>query len=329
MADVAERAGVSAQTVSRVSNGHTNVDAATRDRVLAAMRDLGYRPNGAARALKRGSFNTIGVIVFNLMSVGNLRSLDAVSDAASLAGYSLNFVPVAHPTPADVSLAFSGLTDHAVDGIIVIIESHLLRASEFDLPAGLPIVIMDSIARDDLPIIDNDQHLGARQATEHLLNLGHSTVWHIAGPPRSISSIQREESWRAALLAAGSPVPEVLYGDWSADSGYRHGRTLSAIEDVTAIFAANDQMALGAMRAFHEAGRPVPGQVSVVGFDDGDDSANFWPPLTTIHQDFTELGRRAVSALIGEMKHEPHPIHSEPVPTRLVVRESTAPPPRS
>jgi DNA-binding LacI/PurR family transcriptional regulator len=327
MADVAEQAGVSAQTVSRVSNGHTNVDALTRDRVVAAMRDLGYRPNSAARALKRGSFNTIGVIVFNLMSVGNLRSLDAVSAAAATAGYSINFVPVANPTPADVSVAFSGLTDHAVDGIIVIIESHLLRSSEFDLPTGLPIVIMDSIARDDLPIIDNDQFLGARQATEHLLGLGHATVWHIAGPPKSISSIQRENSWRAALESAGAVVPEVLYGDWSAESGYRHGLALAAIENLTAIFAANDQMALGAIRAMHEAGRNVPTQVSVVGFDDVDDAANFWPPLTTVHQDFTELGRRAVSALIGEIRHEPHTVDIDPVPTRLVVRASTAPPP--
>jgi len=327
MATVAERAGVSAQTVSRVANGHTNVDAATRDRVVAAMTELGYRPNSAARALKRGTFNTIGVIVFNLKSVGNLRSLDAVSVAASSAGFSINFVPIANPTPADVSIAFSRLTDHAVDGIIVVIESHLLRASEFELPVGLPIVIMDSITRDDLPIIDNDQFLGARQATQHLLDLGHASVWHIAGPPNSISSIQREKSWRTTLEAAGAEVPTVLYGDWSADSGYAHGRTLAALGDVTAIFAANDQMALGAIRAMHEAGRPVPEHVSVVGFDDVEDAANFWPPLTTVHQDFTELGRRAVTALIGEIRHVPHAIHTLPVPTRLVVRQSTAPPP--
>jgi DNA-binding LacI/PurR family transcriptional regulator len=249
-----------------------------------------------------------------------------VSLAASNAGYSINFVPIANPTPADVSIAFSRLTDHAVDGIIVVIESHLLRASEFELPPGLPIVIMDSITRNDLPIVDNDQFLGARQATEHLLRLGHPTVWHIAGPPTSISSIQRESSWRATLDAADASIPDVLYGDWSADSGYHHGQVLAADPNVTAIFAANDQMALGAMRAMHEAGRPVPASVSVVGFDDVDDSANFWPPLTTVHQDFTEVGRRAVAAVIGQIRGHAHALDTQPVPTRLVVRESTAPP---
>lgn len=327
MADVAERAGVSAQTVSRVSNGHENVEAQTRERVLAAMRELDYRPNSAARALKRGVFNSIGVIVFNLTSVGNLRSLDAVSVAATQAGYAITFIPIPHPTPADVAIAFSNLSDHAVDGIIVVIESHLLRASEVEMPPGLPLVIMDSITRDDLPIIDNDQFLGARQATEHLLELGHATVWHIAGPPTSISSIQREQSWRSVLEAAGAHVPAVLYGDWSADSGYRHGLVLAELDNVTAIFAANDQMALGAMRAMHECGREIPAQVSVVGFDDMEDAANFWPPLTTVHQDFTELGRRGVAALIGEIEHRPHPHDVQSVPTRLVVRASTAPPP--
>jgi DNA-binding LacI/PurR family transcriptional regulator len=119
----------------------------------------------------------------------------------------------------------------------------------------------------------------------------------------------------------------VLYGDWTSDSGYRAGVQLAANPEVTAIFAANDQMALGAIRAMHEAGRPVPEQVSVVGFDDIEDAGNYWPPLTTVHQDFTELGRRAVAALIGEITGEPHATGTDRVPTRLVVRKSTAPPP--
>ena len=327
MSDVAKLAGVSSQTVSRVSNGHSNVDSQTRERVVAAMRELDYRPNGAARALKRGSYNSIGVIVFALSSVGNLRTLHAVSAAASDAGYAVNLIPVAHPTPEEVSVAFSSLGEHAVDGIIVIIESHLLRSAEFEVPLGIPVVIMDSIARDDLPIVDNDQFLGARQATEHLLSLGHKNVWHIAGPAKSISSVQREASWREVLTEAGIAPPEVLYGDWSADSGYTHGLTLAKMPEVTAVFAGNDQMALGVMRAMHENNRPVPQNVSIVGFDDIDEAGNFWPPLTTVRQDFTEAGIRGVAALISAIHHEKFDHRPPSVPTTFIVRGSTAPPP--
>ena len=327
MSDVATLAGVSAQTVSRVSNGHSNVDASTRERVVAAMRELDYRPNGAARALKRGSFNSIGVIVSALSSVGNIRSLNAVSTAASDVGYSVNLVPLAHPTADDVSLAFSRLGDHAVDGIIMIIESHVLRSAEFEVPPGIPVVIMDSLARDNVAIIDNDQILGARQATEHLLSLGHRNVWHVAGPAKSIASELREESWRAVLMSAGITPPPVSYGDWSAESGYRAGLELAANDDVTAVFVGNDQMALGVMRAMHEKGRPVPGDVSVVGFDDIEEAANFWPPLTTVRQDFTEVGVRSVAALISAIHNEEFTRTPTSVPTTFIVRQSTAPPP--
>lgn len=326
--DVAKAAGVSAQTVSRVSNGLSNVEERTRDRVLAAMRELDYRPNSAARALRRGSFNTIGVIMFGFSSVGNLRTLEAVSIAAANADYLINVIPVPHPTPREVELVFSQLSDHPVDGLIIIIESHVLRAADFEMPVGVPIVIMDSM-KGDRPIVDNDQTLGARQATTHLLSLGHRTVWHIAGPAASVSSIRREESWRTVLTEAGATVPEVLYGDWTADSGYRHGVQLAARDDVTAIFVANDQMALGVMRAMHENGRRVPEDVSVVGFDDVEEAANYWPPLTTVRQDFIEIGRRGVATLINSIRRERVPVDTDPVATTLIIRASTAPPPEA
>ena len=319
---------MSAQTVSRVSNGLSNVGEQTRDRVLDAMRELDYRPNTAARALRRGSFNTIGVIMFGFSTVGNLRTLEAVSAAAADAHYLINVIPVPHPTAHETSLVFARLNDHPVDGAIVIIESHLLRSADIEMPAGVPIVIMDSMRRDDLPIVDNDQVLGARQATTHLLSLGHRTVFHIGGPPASISSARREESWRRVLEEVGADIPEVLYGDWTAESGHLRGLELAARDDVTAIFVANDQMALGVMRALHESGKRVPEDVSVVGFDDIEESANFWPPLTTIRQDFTEIGRRGVTALISAIHREHHELPADPVPTQLIVRSSSAPPPQ-
>ncbi|WP_022885885.1 LacI family DNA-binding transcriptional regulator [Glaciibacter superstes] len=326
MADVAREAGVSSQTVSRVSNGQNNVDAATRDRVIAAMQLLGYRPNSAARALKTGRFRSIGVIMFTLSTFGNMRTLDAIATASAQAGYSITLIPVALPTQGEVAGAFSRLSEQAVDGIVIIIEAHILDRADITLPDGMPVVIVDSDAGSRYTVVDADQAQGARLATEHLLKLGHRSVWHIAGPRSSFSAIRRTESWRTTLNDAGAPTPEILYGDWSAESGYQHGLTLGAQPDVTAIFAANDQMALGVMRALHELGRPVPRSVSVVGFDDTEESSSFWPPLTTVHQDFSEVGRLCITALLHEIETTAHETGTTIVPTRLVVRESTAPP---
>jgi DNA-binding LacI/PurR family transcriptional regulator len=325
MVDVARVAGVSAQTVSRVSNGLTNVDHSTRERVLAAMTELGYRPNSAARALKSGRFRSIGVIMFTLSTFGNMRTLDALATASAQAGYSITLIPVAHPTRGEVAGAFTRLNEQAVDGIVIIIEAQILDRGDVALPAGLPVVIVDSNAGDAYTVVDTDQAQGARLATQHLLDLGHRTVWHIAGPSSSFSATRRTESWRATLNAAGRTAPEPLTGDWSTESGYHCGLELADRDDVTAIFAANDQMALGAMRALHERGRRVPDDVSVVGFDDTEESSSFWPPLTTVHQDFAEVGRLCIEKLL----HELDAVGPEPgttiVPTRLVVRDSSGP----
>lgn len=327
MADVAREAGVSGQTVSRVSNGRDNVDDATRERVLTAMRSLGYRPNSAARALRLGRFHSIGVIMFTLSSFGNMRTLDAIAIAAARAGYSITLIPVPHPTQGELSIAFNRLSEQAVDGVVIIIEAHLFDESDVELPQGLPVVVVDSTARDRYPVVDTDQAEGARLATEHLLGLGHETVWHIAGPAESYSASRRRESWEATLRAHGATVPPVLLGDWSTDAGHRHGLELARRPEVTAIFAANDQMALGALRALHESGRAVPGDVSVVGFDDMEEAASFWPPLTTVRQFFDEVGARSVAALLREIEHD-GTIEDVMVSTRLIVRDSSGPPPR-
>jgi DNA-binding LacI/PurR family transcriptional regulator len=327
MADVAREAGVSGQTVSRVSNGRDNVDAETRERVLAAMRKLGYRPNMAARALRSGRFHSIGVIMFTLSSLGNMRTLDAIANAAADAGYSITLIPVPHPTRGEVSVAFDRLSEEAVDGVIIIVEAHLLDESDVELPAGLPVVVVDSTAADRYPVVDTDQAHGARLATEHLLGLGHRTVWHVAGPERSYSAEGRRASWEATLRDHGAEVPPVLIGDWSSESGHELGLELARNREVTAIFAANDQMALGVLRALHESGRAVPAEVSVVGFDDMEESGSFWPPLTTVRQFFDEVGSRSVEALVHEVEGG-EPRGTTLVDTELVVRDSTGRPPR-
>ncbi len=327
MADVAREAGVSGQTVSRVANGHSNVDDDTRARVVSAMQLLGYRPNSAARALRSGRFRSIGVIMFTLSTVGNMRTLEGIAVAAAAAGYSINLIPVSQKTQDEVAVAFARLSEQAVDGVIIVIEAHLINEAGFELPSGLPVVVVDSTARDRFPVVDTDQGQGARLATEHLLELGHRTVWHISGPEESYSAERRRDAWAATLREHGALVPDALMGDWSTESGYEVGLELARNPEVTAIFAANDQMALGVLRAMHELGRAVPDDVSVVGFDDMEESSSFWPPLTTVHQFFGTVGSRSVEALLEQVEGDTVP-KDLTVGTELVVRHSTAAPRR-
>ncbi|WP_367669699.1 LacI family DNA-binding transcriptional regulator [Streptomyces sp. DT2A-34] len=327
MADVARLAGVSSQTVSRVSNGFPGVTEETRQQVMAAMRELGYRPNSAARALKRGEFRTLGVITFSLSTMGNIRTLEAIATAAAQHGYAVTLLPVAVPTQDEVNGAFSRLGELAVDAVIVIMEIHLLDAATVSLPPGVQVVVADSDAGDRYTVVDTDQAGGARDAVRHLLDLGHDTVWHLAGPEDSFAAQRRANAWRATLTEAGAVPPPLVRGDWSAESGYRAGLRLAEQQDCTAVFAANDQMALGLLRALHESGLRVPDDVSVIGFDDIPESASFLPPLTTIHQDFAEVGRLCVEGVIGKMRHAGTAHGTTLVPTRLVPRRSTAPRP--
>lgn len=327
MADVARLAGVSSQTVSRVSNGSPTVLPETRERVHTAIQQLGYRPNSAARALKRGEFRTLGVIVFTLATTGNVRTLEAIAASAAREGYAITLLPVAAPTQNAVAGAFTRMDELAVDAVIVIMEVHLLDSANISLPPGRPVVVADSDAGERYGVVDTHQAGGAREAVRHLLGLGHRTVWHLAGPAESYAAERRARAWRDTLRQEGRPIPELLRGDWSAESGYQLGLRWAADPECTAVFAANDQMALGLLRALHERGRAVPEQVSVVGFDDIPEAASFQPPLTTIRQDFDEVGRQLVAGALRQLRHETDERGTTLVPTRLVCRRSTAPPP--
>jgi DNA-binding LacI/PurR family transcriptional regulator len=329
MADVAKLAGVSSQTVSRVANGHPGVVGATREQVLTAMKELGYRPNSAARALRYGQFNTIGVILFSLLSTGNSRTVEAIATHAAAEGYAITLIPIAAPTQDHVLGAFTRMGELAVDAVIVIMEIHLLDTAKVTLPPGVHVVVVDSDAGDQYSVVDTDQADGTRQAVQHLLDLGHHTVWHVTGPQESFASQRRAQAWRTVLTDAGRPVPPALHGDWSSVSGYEAGLVLAAEPDCTAVFASNDQMALGMLRAFHEKGKVVPDDISVVGFDDIPDAGSFIPPLTTVHQDFAEVGRRCVQGALEQIRGlSPARPGTDLVATRLITRQSTAAPPR-
>lgn len=315
MAMVASRAGVSGQTVSRVVNDSPRVDPVTRARVEQAMAELGYRPHRAARALRTGRSQTIGLVVTTLATVGNSRMLQATAEAAAERGYALTLV-TAGDSVAD---AFERLAAQEVDGAIVLNEaSALVPAAE--RPAGLRLVVVDAPASADLAVVHSDHVGGAAAATVHLLSLGHETVHHLAGPLDSFAAAERERGWRDALVAAGIEPPAVVRGDWSAEAGFVAG---NALRTASAVFCANDQMALGLLRALAEAGRRVPEDVSVVGFDDVPDAANYRPPLTTIRQDFTALAHRAVGLLVAEIEGAPGAAASAVVPTLLIDRAST------
>jgi len=326
--DVAREAGVSAQTVSRVANGMDIVRPVTRDKVLAAMDRMGYRPNSAGRALKTGRFRTLGVIMSELSSYGNTRTLESFANAASRSGYSLALTPLWTIAQAGLTGAFTRIADQPVDGLIVILEEREILESDLARVAKIPTIVVTAARAHPYLTIDTDQAQGARLATEHLLSLGHETVWHIRGPETSHGARDRAQSWADTLRAHGRVVPPVVAGDWSAASGYAAGQQLAADPSVTAVFASNDGMALGAMRAFQEAGRDVPGSVSVVGFDDMELSAEFQPPLTTVHQYFDRVAVTAVGMLIDRIEHNRQTV-ADPVPTELIVRASTAPPPVS
>jgi DNA-binding LacI/PurR family transcriptional regulator len=192
---------------------------------------------------------------------------------------------------------------------------------------GFPVVAVQAGPNASIPVATVDQVAGAAAATRHLLQLGHKTVWHLAGPSDWKEAEERIEGWRSVLESAGAPIPELLRGDWTPRSGYELGQELLQIREVSAVFVANDQMALGLLRRLHEAGREVPRDLSVVGFDDIPEAAYFTPPLTTIRQDFTELGRRCLRTLLGRIEGEEVTKRVVVAPV-LVMRDSTGAPPR-
>ena len=325
MADVAARAGVSGQTVSRVVNGSSRVDPNTRNRVEAAMAELGYRPHRAARALRTGRTHTIGLVVTTLATVGNSLALQAAVAAAEARGYAITIVT----TTDRIVDAFARLEGQGVDGVLVLNEASALLVPDA-IPRGMRVVAADTTRGAVGHVVRNDHYEGAVAATRHLLELGHASVHHVAGPTDSFAATERERGWRDARAEAGEAALPALRGDWSADSGQQ---LAAELQSATAVFCANDEMALGLVHGLALAGRRVPEDVSVVGFDDVADAAHYLPPLTTVRQDFQALGLHAVTTLLDLIEDTAGPKQragSEIVLSpELVVRGSTAPPART
>ncbi len=324
--DVARLAGVSHQTVSRVLNNHPSIRESTKARVLQVMEELQYRPNRAARALSHGRSRTIGVLTAQSSEYGPASSIAAIQDAAREAGYYVNTANLAAVDEESIEAALRHLMLQEVEGIVVIAPQVRVFDVLEQLSITVPFVSLQSTGHGDDHALSVDQIAGARMATRHLIDLGHRRIYHLAGPQDWIEAEARMRGFLDEMGAMDVPTTAPILGDWTADFGYHAGRELFSRPDFTAIFSSNDQMALGLMHAARDAGLDLPREMSIVGFDDIPEAAHFWPPLTTVRQDFGELGRRCVALLLNNIPgSEPIP-DGEPIMPRLIVRDSTAPP---
>jgi DNA-binding LacI/PurR family transcriptional regulator len=325
MTDVARLAGVSHQTVSRVLNGSPNVSAQARERVERAIGQLGYRRNTAARALANRRTMNLGLVSVGTSQYGPSTTLFGISEAARQAGCTTSLVSLGDIDRRSMRAALDHLAADSVDGIIVLAPLAAAAAAVDGLLTGVPLVTFEPGGDNGTTVVAADEVLGARLATRHLLELGHDTVWHISGPEDWLGTDARVRGWREELAAHRRVARELIVGDWSAASGYRAGLQIVRNRDITAVFAANDQMALGVLKALHDNGVRMPEEVSVVGFDDIPEAEFFQPSLTTVKLDFTEVGRRCVDRLLGLIRDTP-PAPSPAVQPQLVVRASAAQP---
>jgi LacI family transcriptional regulator len=331
---VAKEAGVSIQTVSRVINNRQEITPATRQHVQEVIKRLGYQPNAIARSLSQRRTHTLGVVTSGLEYYGPSHILVGVEQGANQEGLSILLNLLHEPESEDIGKIVNGLISRQVEGIIwAVPEIGNNRAwfREVMPHLTIPVVFLSTQPKGDLNVVEIDNRHGAYMATQHLLERGYQKIGHIAGPLTWWAASERRGGWQDALTAAGGLCGDgqVVEGNWSAESGERGLHDLLAkFPDVQAVFASNDQMALGLMRAARSLGKRIPEDLAVVGFDDIPESAFYYPPLTTIRQGLYELGRIAVQTFMklrqAEQKDESMPIaHTLMLQPQLVIREST------
>lgn len=323
--DVARLAGVSVPTVSRVINGSVPVSAERRDRVVTAIKELGYRPNSAARALVTGRPAAIAVLASNTTRYGYATTLQGIEEAARLAGYLVMITVIESEESDVVTAAVDMALSHPVAGLVVLKFDPAGAAALHKLPAGVPVVAASGDKGRGAPHAVLDDTAGAVAATEYLLGLGHRTVHHVA-VPTSGRRTGRVAGWRRALAAAGVEAPAILDAGWDPRLAYEIALKVAERDDVTAVLCGNDELAIAFMRGLHDAGRRVPDDISVVGFDGHPLGRYLTPALTTVQQDFADLGRRSFE-LLGELLETGHAPTTSSAAASLVVRESSGPPP--
>jgi DNA-binding LacI/PurR family transcriptional regulator len=324
--DVARQAGVSYQTVSRVINQGAHVSARTREKVLAAMADLHYIPNRGAQQLAGKRTRTLGLLTTNLALHAPSQIAASVKSTAGQAGVSVIISMLEQHDEAACMLALQELLAQRVEGLVINVPLEDDRASMLaDLAHPVPILFLDVSETAPVNSLVFDAVQGATLGVGHLLELGHTRIALLGGPSSSVSARARLSGWVSALEAAGHSACGCENGDWSAASGYEKGhQLLAAGVPPQAILVANDQMALGVIRACAEKGLSVPGDISVVGYDDTADSAWFSPPLTTIRQTFREAGEQSVDWLLRQSSGQTPRETQIRLPVSLIERASTS-----
>ncbi|KAA0079225.1 LacI family DNA-binding transcriptional regulator [Mycolicibacterium sp. P9-64] len=322
MADVAKLAGVSHQTVSRVINGASSIRPETKARVEEAIEALGYRPNTAARALVTRRSGIIGIVGSNTGLHGPSSIQRSVQEAARAAGYFTSLVPLAEVTRDELASALDHLERQSVEAIVMIAAQEDALAVAHSANAGSPLIVVEGDLSGRGLSVGVDQIDGARQATRHLIGLGHRAIYHVSGPLTYTEAKGRRTGYEEAMQAAGLTPLANVEGDWTAACGYEIGLEVARKGDATAVFVANDQMAIGMLHAFAEKGLRVPDDISIVGFDDIPEAGYLNPALTTIRQDFQAIGRRAIDLVTATL--EGSTIDVPLLPAELIVRDSTA-----
>jgi LacI family transcriptional regulator len=327
--EIAQMTGVSMQTVSRVINKRPDVSPSTRAAVEAAIAAVGFQPSAVARSLVQRRSQTIGVIATGLKFFGVAQTLNGITEASQESGYALLLKEIAAEDVEGVSPAIDFLVGHRVEGLIVFAPPEI-GAGVAAVPARStvprpPIVLLKAESSTEFSSISIDNRGGAMMATRHLLDLGRRRIGHIGGPPSWREARDRTEGWRAALNEAGVEPGPMASGNWSSASGEAAFRELLAREpDIDAVFASNDQMALGLLHVAHQRGIAVPNAIAVVGFDGLIEAAQFSPSLTTISQPLRELGRLAVQELLSGIADElgVAEVRHVTLATELIVRDS-------
>lgn len=323
--DVARHAGVSVPTVSRVLTGAARVSDEKRERVLAAIKELNFRPSAAARALVARQPRIIAVLAGDTSRYGYAETIRGIEEGARAAGYIVTITVVEDPHDASVARAVTLVLDQPIAGVIVLKFDPAGVAAVHNIPQDIPTVSIAGVRETGVPQAVLDEAGAAEELVSYLLGLGHRTVHHVRVPP-SRKEDGRTTGWRRALQAADAVIPDTVDASWEPESGRVIGRRLAHDADVTAVFCGNDEIAMGVIRGLTEEGKRVPADVSVVGFDDHPLAAMWNPPLTTVDQDFAGLGGRAYQLLESLISGKSVRRFSSQRPP-LVIRESAAPPP--
>jgi DNA-binding LacI/PurR family transcriptional regulator len=327
MHDVARLSGVSYQTVSRVINHHPYVADDTRERVLQVIAQLGYRPNRAAQSLAGHHSHTLAMTTFGMDNYGPSQMVINIEQAARQSGYDLIFASVTDTSLDSMRTALDRLLHWEIDGLLFLMPVRGMPYDELvDLCGVTPIVLVGAEPAENTPMVFIDQQHGVTLVANHLLAAGHRAVAEICGPENWVDAHLRHEAFVQALSVGGVSVTASVEGNWTSQSGYEAAlKLLNRGTKFTALFAANDQMALGAIRALNERGLRVPEAVSVVGFDDVSEAAYFSPPLTTVRQDFASLGRRGIEYLVQRISNPRTPIQQQVILPQFIQRASTMP----